>query len=322
MINIGIIGGAGYTGGELCRLLLNHPEAELVFVNSIHHAGRLLTDVHGGLFDETDLYFTEDMPFEEADVVFVCSEYGKSNNFLSEHYIPADVHIIDLTQDFSPSSEDDDYAYGLPELNRAQIINASLVTNPGDLATGVQLGLLPLAEAGLLNGNLSVHAVIGTSGYTETAPQEGWKSNTQGVMSIYQAFEHEQLPEINHSLTLLQPDFNGQLDLITYRGGFPRGIFTTEVIPCEMPMDEIAGYYRDFYSEASFTHYIDEPIDIRQVVNTNKCLIHAERHRDKLMVTTCIDNLLKGSAGQAVQNMNLMFGLEETTGLRLKASVF
>ena len=322
MINIGIIGGAGYTGGELCRVLLNHPEADLVFVNSNNYAGRLLTDIHGGLFDETDLCFTDEMPFEEADVVFVCSEYGKSNQFLSEHYIPADVHIIDLTQDFTPASDEYDYVYGLPEMNRAQIINASHVTNPGDLATSIQLGLLPLAEAGLLQGNLSVHAFVGTSGHAESAQMEGWKARMQGGMSILQAFDHEQVPEIQHSIHQLQPDFEGEIDLVTYRGGFPRGIFTTEIVSCDRPMDEIAGYYRDFYSEASFTHFTDEPIDIRQVVNTNKCLIHAERHRDKLMITTCIDNLLKGAAGQAVQNMNLMFGFEETTGLRLKASVF
>lgn len=322
MIHIGIIGGAGYAGGELCRILLNHPEADLVFVNSINNAGKLLTDIHGGLFDETDLCFTEEMPFEQADVVFVCSEYGKSNQFLSEHYIPADVHIIDMTQDFSPTEEHNDYVYGLPELNRPQIINASHLTNPGDLSTGVLLGLLPLAEAGLLHCDISVHSIVGTSGHSESNPLKGWKSQLKDGMSILQSFDQEQLTETMHSLTSLQPDFVGNLDWISYRGGFPRGIFTTEIMTCNTPMDEIAGYYRDFYSEASFTHYSDEPLDIRQVVNTNKCLIHAERHRDKLIVTTCIDNLLKGSAGQAIQNMNLMFGFEETTGLRLKASVF
>ena len=322
MINIGIIGGAGYTGGELCRVLLNHPEADVVFVNSINHTGQLLTDIHGGLFDETDLCFTDDMPFDEADVVFVCPEYGKSKAFLSEHYIPADVHIIDMTQDFSSTADDNDFVYGLPELNRAQIINASHVTNPGELATGVQLGLLPLAEAGLLHGDISVNAIVGLSGHAETSIPQGWKSNIQGGMSIFRAFEQEQAVEIEHSLALLQPDFDGQTDIICYRGSFSRGIFTTIVVGCDTPMDEIAGYYNDFYSEASFTHFTDEPIDIRQVVNTNKCLIHAERHRNKLLITTCIDNLLKGSAGQAVQNMNLMFGFEETTGLRLKASVF
>lgn len=321
MIHIGIIGGAGAVGGELCRVLLNHPEADLVFVNSVSHAGEFLTDVHGGIFDETDLCFTEDMPFEEADVVFVCPEYGKSSLFLTGHYIPADVHIIDLTQDFTPTADSNEYIYGLPELHRAQIINASHVANPGDLATGAQLGLLPLAEAGLLHDCVSVHSITGACRHAESAPQKGWRTLTPGGMSLLHAFEQEACDETLHTLCQLQPDFCGDMDWISYRGGFPRGIFTTVTVSCQMPMDEIAGYYRDFYSEASFTHYTDEPLDIRQVTNTNKCLIHAERHRDKLIVTTCIDHLLKGAVGQAVQNMNLMFGFEETTGLRLKASI-
>ncbi len=318
MIRIGIIGGAGYTAGELCRILLNHPEAEIVFVNSESNAGNLLAEVHEGLYGETDMRFTDQLPFDQVDVVFFCFGHGKSTKFLAEHYIPADVRIIDLAQDFRLESDDNDYIYGLPELNHSKIQNALHVANPGCFATCLQLGLLPLAEAGLLNGDVMVNAITGSTGAgvkPGATTHFSWRS---GNMSIYKAFEHQHVPEIKQSLRQLQPSFDNEIDFIPYRGDFPRGIFATEVIKCDAPIDEIEGYYHDFYSEAPFTFYIDKPVDLKQVVNTNKCLIHAERHRDKLLVTSCIDNLLKGASGQAVQNMNLMFGLEETTGLRLK----
>ncbi len=322
MIRIGIIGGAGYTAGELCRLLLNHPEAEIVFVNSESNAGNLLTDVHEGLYGETTLRFTDSLPFDEVDVVFFCFGHGKSMQFLADHYLPPDVRIIDLAQDFRLAADDNDYVYGLPELNRSLISSAQHVANPGCFATCIQLGLLPLAEAGLLSGDIAVNAITGSTGAgvkPAATTHFSWRS---GNMSIYKAFEHQHVPEIVQSLQQLQPDFDGEIDFIPYRGDFPRGIFATEVVKCDAPMEEIAALYRDFYSEASFTHYVDRPVDLKQVVNTNKCLIHAERHRDKLLVTACIDNLLKGASGQAVQNMNLMFGLEETTGLQLKAVAF
>lgn len=318
MIRIGIIGGAGYTAGELCRILLNHPEAEIVFVNSESNAGNLLAEVHEGLYGETDMRFTDQLPFDQVDVVFFCFGHGKSTKFLAEHYIPADVRIIDLAQDFRLESDDNDYIYGLPELNHSKIQNALHVANPGCFATCLQLGLLPLAEAGLLHGDVMVNAITGSTGAgvkPGATTHFSWRS---GNMSIYKAFEHQHVPEIKQSLRQLQPSFDSEIDFIPYRGDFPRGIFATEVIKCEAPIDEIEGYYHDFYSEAPFTFYIDKPVDLKQVVNTNKCLIHAERHHDKLLVTSCIDNLLKGASGQAVQNMNLMFGLEETTGLRLK----
>ena len=318
MIRIGIIGGAGYTAGELCRILLNHPEAEIVFVNSESNAGNLLAEVHEGLYGETDMRFTDQLPFDQVDVVFFCFGHGKSTKFLAEHYIPADVRIIDLAQDFRLESDDNDYIYGLPELNHSKIQNALHVANPGCFATCLQLGLLPLAEAGLLNGDVMVNAITGSTGAgvkPGATTHFSWRS---GNMSIYKAFEHQHVPEIKQSLRQLQPSFDSEIDFIPYRGDFPRGIFATEVIKCDAPIDEIEGYYHDFYSEAPFTFYIDKPVDLKQVVNNNKCLIHAERHRDKLLVTSCIDNLLKGASGQAVQNMNLMFGLEETTGLRLK----
>lgn len=322
MIRIGIIGGAGYTAGELCRLLLNHPEAEIVFINSESNAGNLITDVHEGLYGETDMRFTDELPFEDVDVVYFCFGHGKSTQFLTDHYIPADVRIIDLAQDFRLAAEGNDYVYGLPELNRTAILGAQHVANPGCFATCIQLGLLPLADAGLLQGDVSVNAITGSTGAgvkPSSTTHFSWRS---GNMSIYKAFQHQHVPEIVQSLQQLQPSFEGAIDFIPYRGDFPRGIFATEVITCDVPEEEIADLYRDFYSDAPFTHYVDRAVDLKQVVNTNKCLIHAERHGNKLLVTSVIDNLLKGASGQAVQNMNLMFELEEDAGLRLKSLAF
>lgn len=322
MIRIGIIGGAGYTAGELCRLLLNHPEAEIVFINSESNAGNLITDVHEGLYGETDMRFTDELPFEDVDVVYFCFGHGKSTQFLTDHYIPADVRIIDLAQDFRLTAEGNDYVYGLPELNRTAILGAQHVANPGCFATCIQLGLLPLADAGLLQGDVSVNAITGSTGAgvkPSSTTHFSWRS---GNMSIYKAFQHQHVPEIVQSLQQLQPSFEGAIDFIPYRGDFPRGIFATEVVTCDAPEEEIADLYRDFYSDAPFTHYVDRAVDLKQVVNTNKCLIHAERHGNKLLVTSVIDNLLKGASGQAVQNMNLMFELEEDAGLRLKPLAF
>lgn len=322
MIRIGIIGGAGYTAGELCRLLLNHPEAEIVFINSESNAGNLITDVHEGLYGETDMRFTDELPFEDVDVVYFCFGHGKSTQFLTDHYIPADVRIIDLAQDFRLAAEGNDYVYGFPELNRTAILGAQHVANPGCFATCIQLGLLPLADAGLLQGDVSVNAITGSTGAgvkPSSTTHFSWRS---GNMSIYKAFQHQHVPEIVQSLQQLQPSFEGAIDFIPYRGDFPRGIFATEVITCDVPEEEIADLYRDFYSDAPFTHYVDRAVDLKQVVNTNKCLIHAERHGNKLLVTSVIDNLLKGASGQAVQNMNLMFELEEDAGLRLKPLAF
>lgn len=322
MIRIGIIGGAGYTAGELCRLLLNHPEAEIVFINSESNAGNLITDVHEGLYGETYMRFTDELPFEDVDVVYFCFGHGKSTQFLTDHYIPADVRIIDLAQDFRLAAEGNDYVYGLPELNRTAILGAQHVANPGCFATCIQLGLLPLADAGLLQGDVSVNAITGSTGAgvkPSSTTHFSWRS---GNMSIYKAFQHQHVPEIVQSLQQLQPSFEGAIDFIPYRGDFPRGIFATEVITCDAPEEEIADLYRDFYSDAPFTHYVDRAVDLKQVVNTNKCLIHAERHGNKLLVTSVIDNLLKGASGQAVQNMNLMFELEEDAGLRLKPLAF
>jgi N-acetyl-gamma-glutamyl-phosphate reductase len=322
LIKVGIIGGAGYTAGELLRLLLNHPAVEIVFVNSESNAGNLITDVHAGLWGETDLRFTDQLPFEDVDVVYFCFGHGKSTQFLAEHYIPADVRIIDLAQDFRLAADDNDYVYGLPELNGLQLQGAQHVANPGCFATCIQLGLLPLAANGWLDGDISVNAITGSTGAGVKPSATTHFSWRTGNLSIYKAFRHQHIPEIMQSLHRLQPSFDGAVDFIPYRGDFPRGIFATLVARCDKSEDEIIEAYKNFYAEASFTHYVDRPLDLKQVVNTNKCLVHVEKYGEKVLVTSCIDNLLKGASGQAVQNMNLMFGLEETAGLRLKPVAF
>jgi N-acetyl-gamma-glutamyl-phosphate reductase len=319
---VGIVGAAGYTAGELIRLLLNHPAAEIVFAHSESNAGNAVTDVHAGLYGETDLHFTDQLPFEEVDVVFFCFGHGKSTQFLAEHYIPADVRIIDLAQDFRLANDEHDYVYGLPELNALQLQGAQHIANPGCFATCIQLALLPLASAGLLDGDVMVNAITGSTGAgvkPSATTHFSWRS---GNMSIYKAFEHQHVPEILQSLHKLQPSFDGAIDFIPYRGDFPRGIFCTAVVRQEVELEQVVRLYKEFYADAVFTHYVDRPIDMKQVVGTNKCLVHVDVHGDKILVTSCIDNLLKGASGQAVQNMNLMFGLEENCGLQLKSLAF
>ena len=321
-MKIGILGGAGYTAGELIRLLLNHPSAEIAFVNSESNAGNLVTDVHEGLYGDTDLRFTSDMPFGETDVLFFCFGHGKSEAFLKDHQIPAGVKIIDLAQDFRLKREGNDYVYGLPEINRESIARAQHVANPGCFATCIQLGLLPAAKMGLLKDDVSVNAITGSTGAGQkpgATTHFSWRNNN---MSIYKPFQHQHVPEICQSLAQVQGTFEASIDFIPYRGDFARGIFATEVVKTDAPVDDIVAAYKEFYSDAPFTHYVDRPIDLKQVVNTNKCLVHCEKFADKLLVTSCIDNLLKGAVGQAVENMNIMFGLDETEGLRLKPSAF
>ena len=329
MIKIGILGGAGYTAGELIRLLVNHPSAQIVFINSESNAGNLITDVHEGLYGECDLRFTSDMPFDQVDVLFFCFGHGKSQAFLKEHDIPNNVKIIDLAQDFRIKG-DHDYVYGLPEINKEDIQKAKHVANPGCFATCIQLALLPAASKGLLTEDVSVNAITGSTGAGQkpgATTHFSWRNNN---LSIYKAFTHQHLAEIYQSLNQLQasPTLGGgkedvSIDFIPYRGDFARGIFSTSVIKTQNPVsDDIIEAYKDFYRNAAFTHYVDNPLDLKQVVNTNKCLVHVDVFEDKILVTSCIDNLLKGAVGQAVQNMNLMFGIDETAGLRLKPSAF
>ncbi len=322
MIKIGILGAAGYTGGELIRLLLNHPEAEIVFANSESNAGNLVADVHEGLYGDTDLRFTSEMPFDQVDVVFFCFGHGKSEQFLREHTIPSNVKIIDLAQDFRLAAPDNDYVYGLPEINRERIAAAQHVANPGCFATCIQLGLLPAAKLGIVTGDIAVNAITGSTGAGQkpgATTHFSWRNNN---MSIYKAFRHQHVSEICQSLKQVQGELDAEIDFIPYRGDFARGIFATEVVKTDMPIEQIVEAYKDFYKDAAFTHYVDNAIDMKQVVNTNKALIHCDKFGNKLLITSTIDNLLKGAVGQAVQNMNIMFGVEETMGLRLKGSAF
>lgn len=322
MIKIGILGAAGYTGGELIRLLLNHPEAEIVFANSESNAGNLVADVHEGLLGDTDLRFTSEMPFDKVDVVFFCFGHGKSEQFLREHTIPAHVKIIDLAQDFRLAAPDNDYVYGLPEINRERIAAAQHVANPGCFATCIQLGLLPAAKLGIVKGDIAVNAITGSTGAGQkpgATTHFSWRNNN---MSIYKAFCHQHVPEICQSLKQVQGELDAEIDFIPYRGDFARGIFATEVVKTDMPIEQIVEAYKAFYKDAPFTHYVDNAIDMKQVVNTNKALVHCDKFGNKLLITSTIDNLLKGAVGQAVQNMNIMFGVEEAMGLKLKAGAF
>ena len=321
MVRVGILGAAGYTGGELIRLLLNHPEAEIVFANSESNAGNPVADVHEGLYGDTELCFTSEMPFDSVDVVFFCFGHGKSEAFLKEHSIPENVKIVDLAQD-RLEAPDHDYVYGLPEINKERIAKAQHVANPGCFATCIQLGLLPAASMGLIKGSVAVNAITGSTGAGQKATATthfSWRNNN---MSIYKAFTHQHVPEIRQSLRQVQGHLDADIDFIPYRGDFSRGIFATEVIKTDRPLEEIVEAYKAFYRDARFTHYVDKAIDMKQVVNTNKALVHCDKYGDKLLVTSTIDNLLKGAVGQAVQNMNIMFGLDEATGLNLKSSAF
>lgn len=340
MIKVGILGAAGYTGGELIRLLLNHPEVEIVFANSESNAGNKLYDVHEGLIGDTEMTFSAEMPFENVDVVFFCFGHGKSEAFLKEHTIPSHVKIIDLAQDFRIKGNHD-YVYGLPEINREKIATCMHLANPGCFATCIQEGLLPLAKAGMLINDISVNAVTGSTGAGQkpsATTHFSWRNNN---FSVYKLFNHQHLHEICQTLNELKPEWAPHVadtlnmgfdipdnaitvDFIPYRGDFSRGIFCTEVVTMNEPVDaeKVVSLYKDFFSSAAFTHYSDKALDLKQVVNTNKALVHVEVFGRKIVITSIIDNLLKGAVGQAVQNMNIMFGIDEKTGLTLKASAF
>ncbi len=322
MIKVGIIGGAGYTAGELIRLLLNHPEAELVFVNSGSNAGNRLTDVHEGLYGETELTFTDELPLDRIDVLFCCTAHGDTKKFIESHSLPEELKIIDLSADYRLKSDDHDFVYGLPELNRRATCKARHVANPGCFATCIQLGLLPLAKNLMLTDDVMVNAVTGSTGAGVKPSATSHFSWRTGNLSVYKPFEHQHVPEIKQSLRQLQNSFNVDIDFIPYRGDFARGIFATLVVRTKVALEELVRMYEEYYAEDSFVHIVPENIDLKQVVNTNKCLLHLEKHGDKLLIVSCIDNLLKGASGQAVHNMNLMFNLEETVGLRLKPSAF
>ena len=321
MIRIGILGAAGYTGGELIRVLLGHPEAEIVFANSESNAGNLLSDVHEGLIGDTQLRFTDEMPFERVDVVFFCFGHGKSAAFLAEHAIPPHVKIIDLAQDFRIRGSHD-YVYGLPETHRDIIRTAQHVANPGCFATCIQLALLPALQAGLISGDIHVNGITGSTGAGQKPTATTHFSWRNDNISVYKTFTHQHLLEINQTVQELRHGYDGRVLFIPQRGCFARGIFVTAYARCTAPQEEVQQIYADYYQDAAFTHFVTKSPDMKQVVGTNKAVVYVERYEDQLLMISCIDNLLKGAVGQAVQNMNLMFGLDERMGLSLKASAF
>jgi N-acetyl-gamma-glutamyl-phosphate reductase len=321
-IKVGIIGGAGYTGGEAIRLLLNHPFAALRFVHSRSNAGNPLYAVHADLAGDTTLTFTDTLE-QDVDVVFLCLGHGESKKFLQENPIDATVKVIDLSQDFrlGDALPNRTFVYGLPELHKAAIKKAQNIANPGCFATAIELGLLPLAKAGLLT---AVHAtgITGSTGAGQKLQDTThftWRANN---ISAYKTLTHQHLKEINRSLKQLQPDFTEAIHFIPWRGDFTRGIFVSSCITVRESLEDIKHLYHTYYAEHPFTIVSHDTIDMKQVINTNKCLIGLEKEGDQLVVHSAIDNLVKGASGQAVQNMNLMFGLDETAGLKLKSITF
>ncbi|MCM1137895.1 MAG: N-acetyl-gamma-glutamyl-phosphate reductase [Duncaniella sp.] len=319
-MRVGIIGGAGYTAGELLRLLINHPETEIVFVHSTSNAGRHVTDVHEGLVGDTELRFSENYDLNAIDVLFLCQGHGFSKKFWEENVMPDGLKIVDLAQDYR--DESDGYVYGLPEANLERIKAAQKVANPGCFATALQVALLPLAAAGKLNGEIHVTGITGSTGAgvkPGATTHFSWRTDN---LSVYKAFEHQHLAEIKHTLGQLQPGLDAQISFIPVRGDFARGIFAMTYIDTDMSIEEATALYKEFYKDAEFTHVSDRPVDLKQVVNTNKALVSLEKHGSKLLIISAIDNLLKGASGQAVQNMNIICGLPQRTGLALKPSAF
>ena len=317
---VGVIGGAGYTAGELLRLLLNHPEVEIGFIHSSSNAGKRIDSVHTGLLGETDLLFSDSHPLEDIDILFLCSAHGQSRVFWEENNMPEGLKVIDLAQDFR--DESNGYVYGLPETNRQRILSADKIANPGCFATAIQLALLPMAASGRLQGDINVVALTGSTGAgvkPGATTHFSWRTDN---ISVYKPFTHQHLAEIGRTLDKLQPDNDARLTFIPMRGDFARGIFATVTMKCDLSGEEVEKLYRDFYADAPFVVVSTEPINLKQAVNTNKAVIHTDVHDGRLLITCAEDNLLKGASGQAVQNMNLMMGWPETTGLRLKASAF
>jgi N-acetyl-gamma-glutamyl-phosphate reductase len=325
-IKAGIIGAAGYTGGELIRLLLNHPYAELAFVQSSSNAGKPVSSVHGDLAGDTDIHFTAEHHFG-VDVLFFCSGHGEAKKFVAANNIPDTVKLADIGNDFRLAEDasigDRNFVYGLPELNHAAIKAADSIANPGCFATAIQLGLLPLAFHGLLKESYTT-GITGSTGAGQSLSATShfsWRSNN---IQAYKTLTHQHLGEIMQSLVQAAPEHMPapEVNFVPWRGDFTRGIFVSSTVATDYKTDELVRLYHDFYKDSVFTHVIDHALHLKQVVNTNKCLIQLEKHGNKLVVHSAIDNLLKGASGQAVQNMNLMFGLAEDTGLKLKASYF
>ena len=325
MIQVGIIGGAVYTAGELIRLLLDHPDVELCWVHSSSNAGKKVADIHKGLFGETDLVFTDKYDFDCINMLFFCTPHGESRNFMQEHAeeMPKDLKIIDLSNDFRLYDGKHDFVYGLPELNRKKMVRGAIhVANPGCFATAIQLALLPLAKNLLLHSDIHITAITGSTGAgvkPSATTHYSWRNDN---VSIYKPFRHQHLDEIRQTVTELQNGFNSEILFVPMRGCFSRGILASIYLDCNLSIEEVTHLYEEYYSDHSFTFISSAPVDLKDVVNTNKCLIHLEKIDGKLLITSVIDNLVKGASGTAVHNMNLLFGLSEKIGLQLKASAF
>lgn len=337
MIRVGIIGSAGYTGGELLRVLIYHPEVEIVFANSASNAGNKLYEVHNDLFGDTELSFSADF-HSDIDVLFLCVGHGDARKFLDANTVDASVKIIDLSQDYrlraNTAYQGQQFVYGLPELNKEAIKAAQYIANPGCFATNIQLALLPLASQGLLPDQIHVNATTGSTGAGQkpgATTHFSWRNNN---LSSYKSFEHQHLQEISESLDQLQEGFlpvsnrslleraAERINFVPQRGDFARGIFSAIYVDTDLSEEEAYEVYDTYYAAHPFTHVSKKNIDLKQVVNTNKSIIHLEKHGNKLLILNATDNLLKGASGQAVQNMNLMFGLDERTGLNLKSVGF
>ncbi len=318
MLKAGIIGGGGYTAGELIRVLLYHPEVEINFVLSQSQKKKLVSDVHDDLVGECNLHFTDEVSFD-VDVLFLCMGHGRSRTFMESHSIPENVAIIDLSSDYRL---DGSFVYGLPELHKTAIQQSKRIANCGCFATAIQMALLPLASQHLLQDEVHVHAVTGSTGAGQSPTPTthfSWRNNN---LSIYKAFNHQHLAEIKQSLRQLQPSFDKAINFLPVRGDFARGIYASAYIDCDLTEEEAYQLYESYYAEAPFTHLSRQNPNLKQVVNTNKCILHLEKHGNKLLIISIIDNLLKGASGQAVQNMNLVFGKAETMGLQLKSVVY
>lgn len=325
MLEVGIIGGAGYTAGELIRLLLNHPKTNINFVFSTSNAGNKVYKVHQDLIGSTELSFTNEIN-PEVNVLFLCLGHGNSTAFLQQHTFSDKTKIIDLSNDFrlvdDKNFEGKEFVYGLPELQKEAIVNAKYIANPGCFATALQLAILPLAANGLLNSDVHINAVTGATGAGTSLSKTTHFTYRDNNFSHYKAFAHQHLGEINQTVNQLQADFNSEINFMPNRGNFSRGIFATVYTKFEGTAEEAVALYKEYYAAAAYTFVSDEAVHMKQVVNTNKCIIGVEKHGNKILITSVIDNLLKGASGQAIQNMNLMYGFEETAGIQLKANFF
>jgi N-acetyl-gamma-glutamyl-phosphate reductase len=321
MIKTGIVGGAGYVGGELIRILLHHPNVSLDFVQSSSHAGKNLSVAHPDLAGEENLVFSSEFN-SDVDVIFLALGHGESKKFLDKHTLPEHIHLIDTSQDYRINCEAQGFVYGLSESNHTKIQSAQHIANPGCFATAILLALIPLAEKNLLSNQVHVSAITGSTGAGQKHSDTSHFSWRYSNISVYKAFEHQHMDEINHLLGQLNKAEIPGIQFLPFRGNFTRGILSANYLKCTKSLSEIEDIYNNYFESSPFVFVTKTNPDIKQVVNTNKCLLYLEKHDDTLLIISVIDNLIKGAAGQAIQNMNLMFGLDETSGLQLKASIF